>query len=596
MSSVLDVKYKKPQETAGSLSAGLLGAAAHLEGSALKGKFTHVTGVRYKTNQYLLGSLDMKGDYAPSFFDVQSYLTFKATDQLSFDFMGYYARNRYHFVPQNRETSFGTISEVKKLKVYFEGEEDDRYQTGLFTGAMNYRPNEQHLFRLSGGTYRSFEEESYDILGEYWLQEVLGGDGQSDELVEDIGVGGYLQHARNELLGVVSHVSLMGNHFFDRHILRWEVKYQHEKFDDYLNEWEMRDSAGYSIPGNEDHLQLAYAYNATLHTRSNRISTYIKDDVRINLSTGTLNLNYGIRASYWDFNRECIVSPRVSISFIPEANTNHRYRLATGIYHQAPFYREIRTPSGKLNRNIQSQQSYQILLGNDIFFNWGDQPFKFTVEAYYKHLRNLNPYQIDNVRIRYSGNNNAHGYATGLDMKLNGEFVPGVESWAGISLMRTEEDIENDEYIIYDEHGDAKTIRPGYIPRPSDQRLNFSLFFQDYLPSNPTLRIHLNMLYGTGLPFGPPNAERYKAVNRMPAYRRVDMGLSKDLLTLFNGSNNRDQNGFFKSAWLQLEIFNLFNFNNTISHFWVTDVSNRQYAVPNYLTSRRFNLKFSVAF
>ncbi|MGV8826849.1 MAG: TonB-dependent receptor [Breznakibacter sp.] len=596
MSSVLDVKYKKPQETAGSLSAGLLGASGHLEGSAFKGKFTHVTGARYKTNQYLLGSLDMKGDYAPSFFDVQSYLTFKANDELSFDFMGYYAQNRYHFVPQNRETSFGTVSEVKKLKVYFEGEEDDRYQTGLFTGAINYRPSEQNLFRFSGGTYRSFEEESYDILGEYWLQEVLGGEGQSDDLVEDIGVGGYLQHARNELLGVVSHLSLMGNHFFDRHIIRWELKYQHESFDDYLNEWEMRDSAGYSVPGNSDGLKLAYAYNAQLHIQSNRFSGYAKDDMFFDLPNGKLNLNYGIRAAYWDFNREWIVSPRLNLSYVPAANPQSRYRFATGLYYQAPFYREIRTPSGEVNRDIESQQSFQILLATDRFFSWGDQPFKFTAEAYYKNLSKLIPYQIDNVRIRYSGENNAHGYATGLDLKLNGEFVPGVESWAGISLMRTAEDIENDAYTIQDDQGNTVTVHPGYIPRPSDQRINFSLFFQDYLPNNPSLRVHLNMLYGTGLPFGPPKSERYKAVNRMPAYRRVDMGLSKDLLGLLNGNTSSSQSGFFKSAWVELEIFNLFNFSNTISYFWVTDVENRQYAVPNYLTSRRFNLKLSVTF
>ncbi len=595
VSSVLDVNYKKPQKTAGSLQAGLLGASGHLEGSALKGRLTHVTGVRYKTNQYLMGSLDMKGDYAPSFIDVQSYITYTLNKQLSIDLLGYYARNRYHFVPQNRETTFGTISEVKRLKIYFEGEEDDRYQTGLFSGSLNYRPAEQHLFRLSGGTYRSFEEESFDILGEYWLQEVLGAGG-SDELVEDIGVGGYLQHARNELLGVVSHISLMGNHFFDRHTIRWEVKYQHEKFKDYLNEWEMRDSAGYSVPGHEQELKLAYAYNANLHTQSNRISGYIKDDIAFELPDGLLNLNYGIRASYWDFNSEWIVSPRLNATYVPSANPNRRYRFATGLYYQAPFYREIRSPSGKINRDIQSQQSLQVLLGHDIHFNWGDEPFKFTAEAYYKHLRRLIPYQIDNVRIRYSGENNAHGYATGLDLKLNGEFVPGVESWAGISLMRTREDIDDDQYTVTDEQGNITTIHPGYIPRPSDQRINFSLFFQDYMPGNPSLRVHLNMLYGTGLPFGPPNSNRYMATNRMPAYRRVDMGLSKDLLVLFNGQSNASLKGFFTTAWLQLEIFNLFNFNNTISHFWVTDVNNHQYAVPNYLTSRRINLKLSVTF
>ncbi len=597
MSSVLDVKYKKPKSTAGSASASLLGASAHLEGSAIKGKLTHVTGVRYKTNQYLLGSLDTKGDYKPSFTDVQSYITFSASPKFTFDILGYYANNRYQFEPRNRETSFGTVSEVKKLKIYFEGEEDDRYKTGLVTGSVNYMPSSKNLYRISAGTYRSFEEENYDILGEYWLQQVLGGDNTGNEgiggEIDNIGIGGYLQHARNELLGVITHQEVMGNHFFDNHTLRWEVKYQREKFIDYINEWEMRDSAGYSVPGNSDGLQLSYRYRTDLKTESNRISGYIKDDVLLQISGGNLSLSYGIRASYWDFNDELIVSPRANISYTPDEKPHLRYRLATGIYYQSPFYRETRNSAGELNKSIKSQKSIQILLGHDHYFAMGDQQFKFTAEAYYKHLTQLIPYQIDNVRIRYSGENNAKGYATGLDLKLNGEFVPGIESWAAISFMKSEEDIENDSYTITDKDGNIKTIYPGYIPRPSDQRVNFSLFFQDYLPNNPLLRVNLSMMYGTGLPFGPPNSERYMAVNRMPAYRRVDMGFSKDLKELFNVGKG---NNLIKDAWIGLEIFNLFNFSNTFSYFWVTDVENKQYAVPNYLTSRRFNLKLSVKF
>jgi hypothetical protein len=599
MSSVLDVKYRKPTKSMGGVTASLLGASAHAGGSALKGRLTHVTGMRYKTNQYLLGSLDMKGDYSPSFLDMQSYITFTAGKQWSFDVLGYYARNRYRFVPQNRETSFGTISEVKKLKIYFEGEEDDRYQTGLVTGSANYRPSNRHLFRFSGGMFRSFEEENYDILGEYWLQQVLGGnvDSDVDQGSQNIGIGGYLQHARNELLGVVTHQEVMGNHYFENHTIRWELKYQREKFSDYLNEWEMRDSAGYSVPGGGDALELAYHYNARLKTASDRFSAYVKDDLAIGLPSGQLSLVYGIRASYWSFNDETIVSPRVSMSFVPSQHPDWRYRLATGIYYQAPFYREIRSPEGKINKNIKSQKSVQILAGTDYYFEIGEQKFKFTAEAYYKHLSRLIPYQVDNVRIRYSGINNAHGYATGIDLKLNGEFVPGAESWVGLSLMRSEEDIDDDFYVVADKDGNSKTVYPGYIPRPSDQRLNFSLFFQDYLPNNPYFRMSLNMLYGTGLPFGPPNSARYMAVNRMPAYRRVDMGLSRDLKQLFGGSSAQTGGRqMVKEAWIGLEIFNLFNFSNTLSYFWVTDIDNRQFAVPNYLTSRRINLKVSVSF
>lgn len=593
MSSVLDVKYKKPQKSAASIQGGLLGASGHLEGNSLKGKLTHVTGVRYKTNQYLLGTLDMKGDYAPSFLDGQTFLTFSPSSKLTFDILGYYAQNRYRFVPQNRETSFGTISEVKKLKIYFEGEEDDRYQTGLVAGAVNFTPQKGHLLRLSGGIYRSFEEENFDILGEYWLQEIIGGEtnGTNNEM-ENIGVGGYLQHARNELLGVVNHTSITGRHSVNAHLIGWELKYQHEKFKDYINEWELRDSAGYSVPGNNESLKLAYAYNASLNTRSNRVSGYLKDNIIIELNRGILRLNYGIRASWWDFNGEWNISPRVNVSFTPASNENLRYRLAAGIYYQSPFYREIRNSAGEINKNIKSQKSAQLLAATDLFFHLGDQPFKFTAEGYYKHLTRLIPYQIDNVRIRYSGENNARGYSAGLDLKLNGEFVPGVESWASVSILKTVEDIDDDSYVIKDKNGNQTVVYPGYLPRPSDQRVNFSIFFQDYLPNNPTLRIHMNMLYGTGLPFGPPNSERYKAVNRMPSYRRMDMGLTQEL----NKYLNTGQSKTIKNAMATLEVFNMFNFSNTISYFWVTDVSNRQYAVPNYLTSRRFNLKLTLEF
>lgn len=592
MSSVLDVRYKTPDRYAGSAQLGFLGGSVHLEGASVQKRLTHVTGVRYKTNQYLFGTLDTQGDYAPSFFDAQTYLTYRIGARWKADFTGYYAQNRYQFVPQTRETTFGTINEMKKLKIYFDGQEDDRYQTGLVAGSVSYAPREKHEFQLSAGLFRAYEEERFDILGQYWLQELEGG---GSNTTGSIGIGGHLQHARNELLGVVRTVLLRGEHRFLTHRVLWGVRYQQELFKDYQNEWEMRDSAGYSVPGAPGNLELAYSYQTELNTSSNRVSGHLLDEWKWENGWGRWGLTAGIRLSYWDFNREWLASPRLNLSWWPAYAPQWRFYSALGWYNQSPFYREIRTPQGELNPQIRSQHSFQVVAGADWYFTWGDRPFKFTGEAYYKHLTDLISYQIDNVRIRYSGQNDARGYAAGVDLKLNGEFVPGVESWATVSLMRTAEDLYHDFRWVTLPDGSVAQEEVGYIPRPSDQRLTFSLFFQDYLPNNPTFRIHLNLFYGTGLPFGPPRSERYLATGRMPDYRRVDLGLAKDLLNWRN--DGRDFHGkVVRSAWLGLEVFNLFNFSNTISHYWVTDVNNRQFAVPNYLTSRRFQLKLTMEF
>ncbi|TAJ11872.1 TonB-dependent receptor [Marinilabiliaceae bacterium JC017] len=599
MSSVLDIKYKRPTNFAGSAKASLLGASTHLEGSSRNNKLTFIGGVRYKTNKYLLGTLDVSGDYNPSFFDAQAFITYQLHPKWQLEALGYYSQNVYHFVPENRETVFGTISDVKKLKIYFEGQEKDLFQTGLGATGLTFSPNLQNQIKFLASGFRTYEEETYDILGQYWLQEleaVPGKEPDPDQGISNIGVGSYLEHARNDLYGIIQNIALQGKHRINSHLLSWEVKYQHECFSDYINEWEMRDSAGYSIPYTGEKIDLIYALNADLDINSNRFMSYLQDEYQLDINNGKLFLNYGLRTSYWDFNKEWLVSPRVNLQYAPAWERDIRFRLASGIYYQSPLYKELRTPEGKLNRAIKAQKSVHIVAGTDIYFSVWDRPFKFTTEAYYKHLTNLIPYQVDNVRIRYLGKNNAKGYATGLDLKINGEFVKGVESWASLSLMKTEEDILDDFYIEKDENGDEQIIHPGYIPRPSDQRLNFSLFFQDYLPSDPSFKVHLNLLYGTGLPFGPPQSERYKAVNRMPAYRRVDLGFSKELTGANKHPEGIGRSKTFKHIWLGLEVFNLFNISNTISYFWVTDINNRQYAVPNYLTSRRINLKLSASF
>ncbi|MFT3738831.1 MAG: TonB-dependent receptor [Breznakibacter sp.] len=593
MSSVLDIKYKKPRERGGSVQASLLGASAHVEGITGNRKFSHISGVRYKTNRYLLGSLDTKGDYSPTFFDAQSFLAYTFSPRWEVNALGYFSRNDYLFVPTNRETRFGTISEVKQLMVYFEGQEKDRFMTGFGALALNHtRNNSWYKLTLSG--FRTFEEETYDILGEYWLQELDPTDGQAVDNsapVTGIGVGGYLQHARNELLGRVMNVALKGTHQMDRHQLTWEAKLQTERFTDYLNEWEMVDSAGYSIPYTGNMVNLSYAYNADLEVNSTRATLYAMDSYTSAWGESAVTLNYGVRLNYWDYNDELLVSPRVNLLVRPDWERDVQLRFATGVYYQSPFYKELRLADGTLNPSVKAQRSIHVMAGGDWFFGAWGRPFKFTAEAYYKHLANLVSYQVDNVRIRYSGRNDAKGYATGIDFKVNGEFVEGVESWVSLGIMKTMEDIEGDAYIKTLDDGSMVTVEPGYIPRPSDQRVNFAMFLQDYLPNNPSFKVHFNLVYGTGLPFGPPKSERYKAVFRTPPYRRADIGFSKDLLYKRDGHDL-----LFRNFWIGLEVFNLFDISNTISYYWVTDVDSRQYAVPNYLTSRRLSLHVRMDF
>ncbi|MBS2210832.1 TonB-dependent receptor [Carboxylicivirga mesophila] len=595
MASVLDVRYKKPQSLSGSMNASLLGASGHIEGTSKDQRFTAITGIRYKTNQYLLGTLDISGDYNPSFFDVQTFLTYQLSDRWQLEALGYYSQNNYKFEPVDRETSFGTINEAKKLKIYFEGQEKDVFQTGLGAVALQFNPNGDNQYKITTMGYRTYEEVTYDILGQYWLQNIENPNGSTpnpqEDGIQNIGVGTNLEHARNDLLGIIQNIALQGKHNIGKHLFSWEVKYQHEYFKDYINEWEMRDSADYSLPHSDKEVKLVYSYKADHKTSSNRVTSYVQDAFKLYTNDGFLLVNAGIRTNYWDFNNEFLISPRINLLYYPNSTVNTRYRLAGGIYYQSPLYREMRRPDGTINEQIKAQKSVQIVGGFDRIFEAMQREFKFTTEAYYKHLTNLNPYQVDNVRIRYSGTNNAKGYATGIDFKLHGEFVPGVESWANLSLMKTEEDILDDYYTETDIDGNETIIYPGYIPRPSDQRFSFSLFFQDYLPNNPDFRVNLNLLYASGLPFGPPQSPRYMAVNRMPAYRRVDIGFSKDLTKWFNKNNN-----IVRDCWVSLEVFNLFDISNTISYYWVSDIYNRQYAVPNYLTSRRLNLKFSIMF
>jgi len=583
MASVLDIKYRKPSEFRGSASVSLLGATAHFEDVALKGRLSHISGIRYKTNRYMLGALDEKGEYDPQFLDFQTYITYQFSEKFNVSFLGNIAQNQYEFIPQTRETTFGTWQTPLNTRIYFSGQEVDDFQTYLGALSANYYPSRNLNLKLIASAYHATEEETYDIMGQYFLNE-LERNMASEEFgdsVLNLGVGTFLNHARNYLDAMGYSFSHRGAYDSERHLLNWGFKFQHEEIDHKINEWIYRDSTGYSLPYSDEEVLLYYTLNSKNKLSSNRLTGFIQDTYSVPVKSGDLYLTGGVRFNYWDFNNELIVSPRISLSYYPEWQNKISFSLSGGMYHQSPFFKELMNREGEIATGQKAQRSYQIVAGTDYVFTAWDRPFRFNAEAYYKYMSRLIPYQIDNVRIRYLADQEAVGYATGLDLNINGEFVSGVQSWASLSFMETKEDILNDGH--------------GYIPRPTDQWMNFSLFFQDYLPGNPSYKMQLSGFYGARLPTGPPNSERYQDVFRMPPYRRIDLGLSKVLISSANPVN-RNFIRHINDMWISLEVFNLLNINNTISYFWVTSNFGDQFAVPNYLTSRRLNLKLTVRF
>ena len=599
MSSVLDIKYKQPKKISSSVSMSLLGGSAHLEGISKNRRLSYLLGLRHKSNQYLLNSLDTEAEYRPRFSDLQTFINYKLNTNWDISFLSNISSNQYQMIPQDRNTDFGTFNEALRLTIFFEGQELDKYQTYFGALSTKYNPNTKVKLELTASAFQTYEEENFDILGEYWLYQLdnnLGSDNFGD-VAFDRGVGKYINHARNSLDARVLNFSHKGNYSEKDKNINWGLKFQNEKIDDKISEWTLIDSAGFTLPHPYDSIGLPsnpnqqVLMNELLKTdisiSSFRQSGYLEYSQDIN----NLSLNAGTRSSYWSYNEELLVSPRISLAYAPNWEKDVVFRLASGIYYQSPFYRELRYPSGEVNQNIKSQKSVHYVLGSDyLFYKWG-RPFKWITEIYYKKLDDLIPYKVDNVRIQYLAENNSKGYATGIDLKINGEFVSGVESWASLSIMKTEEDIIGDSYI--DENGN--TVYPGYIARPTDQRVNFSLFFQDYIPGNMNYKMHLNMIYGSGLPFGPPKSEKYQDVLRIPDYRRVDIGFSAVLKSENKRSRLRFMN-ILNSAWLSAEVFNLLDINNTVSYLWVSDVGGRQYAVPNYLTRRQVNLKLVLRF
>ncbi|MDR2926669.1 MAG: carboxypeptidase-like regulatory domain-containing protein [Cytophagaceae bacterium] len=591
MSSVLDIQYKRPKETAGSASVGILGANAHLEGSAFNNKLTWITGARYKTSSYLLGTLDTKGEYMPDFTDVQAYITYSPTSRLTLDVLGYYSMNTYRFVPEFMSTSFGTLSELKQLRVYFDGSEIDRFQTGYGAVSATFNATTSQSYKLTLTGFRTSEEETYDIDSQYWLSDAILPSERDEEITyTEAGVGESWRHARNNLIGNVVSANFTAAHKTGIGTINWGTIYQYEYFKDNIHEYEMVDSSFYTIPrpsGNR--LEMAYFKHGRNIIGNHRASAFVKNLTSWTVGNGNMIMDVGIRGSYSSYIDEFIFSPRLQLTWLPAKESNYRIRLSGGYYYQPPLVKEYRKPDGSYNTGLKSQKSIQAVSGIDYYFTAFERPFKFTSEAYFKKYENLVTYQIDNVRVIYSGENDAHGYAAGIDFKLNGELVHGEESWVTLSLMRTQEDLWHDVYLNPD-----KECTPGYTPRPSDQLLNFSLFLQDHLPTMPALKAHLSFFFGTGFPYGPPNSPRYLATMRYKAYRRIDLGLSYDLLTI--NSFAKGFGKYLKNFRIGAEILNLPDMINTISHSWVNDIDGTQYAVPNYLTSRRVNVRVAVEF
>jgi len=589
MSSVLDIKYKKPTEFAGSFDVSLLGASAHVEGTISR-KFSYLLGTRYKSNTYLLNGLDTKGNYKPRYFDLQGVLNYEVSKQWEVSFLGTYVNNSYKLVPQTRETSFGTIDQAYRLMVYFDGQEDDRYQNWLSALTLTFKPTANVRLKLITSGYQTHEAETYDISGEYWLGklEIFQGTTQG-QVPETMGVGAYLQHARNYLDGTVFNIEHRGSWEKNKSNMTWGVKYQHDYFQNTVNEWELQDSAGYSLPRPHDtigsqhpprtDIALTNVISSSNTVNTNRYTAFIQDTWTFKNLSNDISLTAGLRSMYYDYNGMITVDPRMNISFKPHWKHEMVLRFSAGIYSQPPTFREMTDLNGNIVTGLKSQRAIHLVAAGDYYFHAWGRPFKFVTEVYYKNIRNLIPYELDNMKIRYYGTNQAHGYATGIDFRVNGEFVKGAESWASLSFMKT-----------------AEYFQGSWIPRPTDQRVSLSIFFQDYIPGFPTWKMNLTLVYGTGLPFGHPNSPRKDQTWRIPPYRRVDIGMSKQLIGPRTRFSAKNPLRVFNNVWINLEVFNLLQITNTISYQWISDFTGKEYPVPNYLTPRTFNLKLIASF
>lgn len=574
MSSALDITYRRPKRFEATAAASLLGGSAYV-GFSNK-RLAWANGLRYKTTRYLLGSLETKGEYKPNFLDYQTYLSYKPNKRWTVDFIGNISDNHYNFNPEDRETKFGTMENVRAFRVYFDGQEKDQFRTFFGTVGITRHLGDSTSIALLGSSFSTSERERYDIQGQYWLTQT--------ETSENLGVGTYFEHARNYLKAHVESVKLLLKHTAKQHNVEAGLTWKQEHIEENSVEYEMRDSAGYSVPHTGKDLYMIYSLRARNELNANRLETYVQDTWRFR-SAGEhtlFTLNYGLRFSHWNFNKESILSPRVSLGITPSFNHNVTLRFATGLYYQSPFFKELRDTStvngitrATLNRKIKSQRSIHFIAGMDYRFNMNNRPFKFTAELYYKLLGNVVPYSINNVKVVYYGSNEASGHAAGLDLKLFGEFVPGTDSWVTLSFMDTKMKLNGVK-----------------VPMPTDQRYALNLFFTDYFPGTTRWKMSLKLAYADGLPFSAPHRQLETNTFRAAAYKRADIGMSYRVLD----NERRESKSIFRNIWLSLDCLNLLGINNVNSYYWVTDVTNQQYAVPNYLTGRQINARLLFEF
>ena len=601
LSSVLDITYRNPKSFKARMEASFLGGSITAEGVSKNQKWSNISGIRYRDNSLLVNSQETETNFKPTFFDVQTLVNFNASTKWNFSFLGNVSQNKYHYQPLSRQTNFGTVSEPIALLVYYEGQEKDNYLTLFGAGKAVYQYNEKNKLKFIASTYHTQEQEYYDILAQYRLGEVDANIGSETfgDVVYSRGIGSQLTHARNDLDALIVNTEVKGFHELNsKSQIEWGAKFTLEDIRDRIVEWEVIDSAGFSLPNPILDYQNDQPYNpyvgplapyqnvrATNFTRINRFSGYFQWNRRGKIGNHSYWLNAGVRGHQWQVdadgrpkgNSQMTFSPRVQFAFKPDWDKDILFRLSGGLYHQPPFYRELRDYSGVVQTNVKAQQSFHLVLSSDYSFKMWTRPFKLISEAYYKNLTNVNTYTIDNVRIRYRANNEATAYAYGFDARLNGEFVPGTESWFSFGYMQTEENQNN----------------KGFIARPTDQRLKFGMLFQDYMPNIPNLKLYLNLVYNTGLPGGSPSyADPYNYQLRLNDYRRADIGFS----FVFKDEKIKSSRTWLKpfdEFSLGLEIFNLFNNQNSITNTWVRDVYTKsQYGIPNYMTTRVFNLKF----
>ncbi len=636
LSSVLDITYRSPDSITGGLSASMLGARATLGNK--HGKLSYIMSGRYKSNSYLLGSLETQADYRPLFFDYQTYINYTANKKWSFGFLGNSSLNQFRMVPQSRTTRFGGINQALQLTVFFTGQEISSFQTnfGAFTTDFHPFGNDSTVLKFTISGFTTTEEETFDIEGTYRLNELETNFGEDDFGKEAalLGNGSFLDHSRNFLNATIYNLEHTGKNVWKKGILNWGAKYQHEEISDQLLEWKNQDSAGYSVPHIQDeNLKFAYYLKSKNQMSTNRITAFFQNDWKFldNNGRSQLYVKTGIRANYWDYSNETVFSPRASLTYTPSPlkkdsigntikdSTNFSYRLAWGYYYQPPFYRELRNFNGEIATSIKAQKSIHYVAGIDYdFFKW-KRPFTWRTEAYYKDMDDIIPFDIDNVRIRYYGTNSAKAYAYGLETRVNGEFVKGLESWISISYMKTEEDIKNDIYYKYYNSNseqiisgftmdqsidDSISFTRGYMPRVTDQRVSVKIFFQDEMPKFRQFKVHLNLIYASGQPFGVPESVEGRNTEKMPDYRRADIGFTYKIveggkLYKKTGKVDMPQNHIlrnFREFGIRVEVYNLLDISNTINHLWISDINNQEYAVPNFLTPRLVNLRMTAKF